>query len=144
MARLARRHPVGRVCQVLGVSRSGYYARRNRDTPARVREDRRLKQQILAAHTAARGRYGTPRIERALRRNGIRTSRKRVARLRRELGLQAKGRWRLRVTTVPSSPGASSGTVARRFLILCARQLRCQTEDMRRSSLSTDIWTHSP
>jgi putative transposase len=99
VARLAERHPVQRVCTVLGVSRSGYYARRARETPARVREDRRLKQQILAAHTETRGRYGTPRIERALRRKGIATSRKRVARLRRELGLRAKGRRRFRVTT---------------------------------------------
>jgi transposase InsO family protein len=99
VARLARRHPVGRVCRVLGVSRSGYYARRRRETPARVREDRRLKQQILAAHTEAEGCYGTPRIERALRTKGIGTSRRRVSRLRRELGLRAKGRRRFRITT---------------------------------------------
>ncbi len=99
VTRLARRHPVARVCKVLGVSRSGYYARRRRETPARVREDRRLKQQILAAHTEAKGRYGTPRIERALRTQGVTTSRRRVARLRRELGLRAKGRRRFRVTT---------------------------------------------
>ena len=98
VARLARRHPVGRVCRVLGVSRSGYYARRRRETPARVREDRRLKQQILAAHTEAEGCYGTPRIERALRTKGIGTSRRRVSRLRRELGLRAKGRRRFRIT----------------------------------------------
>ncbi len=99
VARLAGRHPVQRVCSVLGVSRSGYYARRARETPARVREDRRLKQQILAVHTETQGRYGTPRIEQALRRKGIATSRKRVARLRRELGLRAQGRRRFRVTT---------------------------------------------
>ncbi len=99
VARLARRHSVQRVCRALGVSRSGYYARRARETPARVREDRRLKQQILAAHTEAQGRYGTPRIEQALRRQGIATSRKRVARLRCELGLRAQGRRRFRVTT---------------------------------------------
>ena len=99
VARLAEGHSVGRVCKVLGVSRSGYYARRARQTPARVREDRRLKQQILVAHTAARGRYGTPRIEQELRRQGVATSRKRVARLRRELELRAKGRRRFRVTT---------------------------------------------
>jgi transposase InsO family protein len=99
VTRLANRHPVRRVCEVLGVSRSGYYARRARETPARVREDRRLKQQILAAHTEAQGRYGTPRIERVLRRQGVATSRKRVARLRRELGLRAKGRRRFRTTT---------------------------------------------
>ena len=99
VARLAEGHSVERVCRVLGVSRSGYYSRRARQTPARVREDRRLKQQILAAHTAARGRYGTPRIEQELRRQGVATSRKRVARLRRELDLRAKGRRRFRVTT---------------------------------------------
>lgn len=99
VARLAEGHSVQRVCKVLGVSRSGYYARRARQTPARVREDRRLKQQILAAHAAANGRYGTPRIERQLRRQGVATSRKRVARLRRELELRAKGRRRFRVTT---------------------------------------------
>ena len=99
VARLAEGHSVQRVCTVLGVSRSGYYARRARQTPARVQEDRRLKQQILAAHTAARGRYGTPRIEQELRRQGVATSRKRVARLRRELDLRAKGRRRFRVTT---------------------------------------------
>ena len=50
-------------------------------------------------HTATDGRYGTPRIERQLRRQGIATSRKRVARLRRELGLKAKSTRRYRVTT---------------------------------------------
>ncbi len=88
-----------RICEVLEVSRSGYYARCRRPEPVRVREDRRLKQQILAVHAATAGRYGTPRVERQLRRQGVSTSRKRVARLRRELGLKAKGRRRFRVTT---------------------------------------------
>ena len=51
----------------------------------------RLKQEIVAVHAAAAGRYGTPRIERQLRRQGVTTSRKRVARLRRELGLTPGG-----------------------------------------------------
>lgn len=88
-----------RLCRVLGVSRSGYYARCRRPEPARVREDRHLKQEILAIHAATSGRYGTPRIERQLRRQGIATSRKRVARLRRELGLRAKTPRRFRTTT---------------------------------------------
>ena len=104
VARLAEDHSVKCVCRVLGVSRSGYYARRTRQTPARVREDRRLKQQILAAHVEAGGRYGTPRIEQALRRQGVSTSRKRVARLRRELELRAKGRRRFRAPPTPSTP----------------------------------------
>jgi transposase InsO family protein len=87
---LASQHPVRRVCRLLGVSTSGYYRWSHEGDTARRREDRHLKQQILAAHTAGRGCYGTPRIEKSLRRGGIATSRKRVARLRRELGLKAR------------------------------------------------------
>ncbi len=90
---------MSRVCQVLGVSRSGYYARRRRRASARVREDRRLKQEILQIHVESHRRYGTPRIEQALRRRGIATSRSRVARLRRELGLEARTKRRFRATT---------------------------------------------
>ena len=97
--RLRGRHSVKQLCTALGVSRSGHYARRRRREPSRVLEDRRLKQKILAVHAATGRRYGTPRIERQLRREGTLTSRKRVARLRRELGLKAKGRRRFRVTT---------------------------------------------
>ena len=97
--RLAREHPVGRVCRALGVPRSSYYARCRRPEPTRVREDRQLKRKILAAHAAAKSRYGTPRIEYALRRQGVATSRKRVARLRRELRLKAKSTRRFRATT---------------------------------------------
>ena len=97
--RLSVRHPVSRVCEVLQVSRSSYYARCRRQEPVRAREDRRLKQEILAVHAAMQGRYGTPRIERELRRREVSTSRKRVARLRRELGLKAKATRHYRVTT---------------------------------------------
>lgn len=91
--------PVRRICQALGVSSSGHYSRRRRGESARVREDRHLKQKILVEHCAAQKCYGTPRIEQALRRQGVATSRKRVARLRRELGLEAKGRRKMHTTT---------------------------------------------
>lgn len=97
--RLREEYPVGRLCRVLGVSRSGHYARCRRGEPQRQREDRRLKREILSTHGEARGRYGTPRVEQELRKQGIQTSRKRVARLRRELGLKVKGRRGFRVTT---------------------------------------------
>ena len=50
---LRSEHSVSRVCQVLGVPRSSYYARCRRPEPARVREDRHLKQKILAVHAAS-------------------------------------------------------------------------------------------
>jgi len=97
--RLAALFPVRRVCEVLGVSPSGLYARRLRGESARVREDRQLKQKILEIHLETKHRYGTPRIEQALRASGTQSSRKRVARLRRELGLRTRYRRRFRVTT---------------------------------------------
>ena len=97
--RLSGSHSVRRLCAVLGVSPSGYYARCHRQETSRVREDRHLKHRILSIHTEMKGRYGTPRIERSLRREGVRTSRKRVARLRRELGLRARTQRRYRLTT---------------------------------------------
>ena len=103
MERLSGQHPVRRLCRVLGASVSGYYRWRQREPSSRAREDRHLKQRILSIHAEHRGRYGTPRIERALRREGIATSRKRVARLRRELGLKAKAARRFRVTTQSDS-----------------------------------------
>lgn len=97
--RLTGKHPVRRLCRALCVSVSGYYRWRQRGATRRVREDRQLKQRILAVHMENRCVYGTPRIERALRRQGIGTSRKRIARLRHELGLQVKTRRRYKVTT---------------------------------------------
>ena len=97
--RLSAQYPAGRVCQALAIPRSSYYARCRRPESTRVREDRLLKRKILAVHATVKGRYGTPRIERALRRQGVATSRKRVARLRRELGLKATSTRRYRATT---------------------------------------------
>jgi transposase InsO family protein len=97
--RLQGQYPVRRLCRTLGVHRSGYHRWLRQGQTRRDREDRRLKQSILEVHAETRGCYGTPRIERALRHRDIRTSRRRVARLRRELGLCAKGRRRFRTTT---------------------------------------------
>ena len=97
--RLKGEYPVRRLCRTLGASPSGYYGWQRREERDRVREDRRLKQKILAIHAKRRGRYGTPRVERALRRQGVGTSRRRVGRLRRELGLEAKAAKKFKATT---------------------------------------------
>jgi putative transposase len=90
--RLRGEYPVRRLCRTIGAPESGYYRWRTRETTARVREDRRLKQKILSIHAQANECYGTWRVERVLRRQGVSTSRRRVGRLRRELGLKALGR----------------------------------------------------
>lgn len=99
VARLRGEYPVCRLCHTLGASPSGYYRWQTRTDTERVREDRRLKQRILAIHAKTQGCYGTRRVERALRRQGIGTSRRRVGRLRRELGLRAKAARKFKATT---------------------------------------------
>ena len=97
--RLAQEFGVHPVCSALSVSASGLYAWRHRGESHRAREDRDLLREIVQEHAAAHGCYGTPRIYKSLRQRGIATSRKRVARLRRQQGLEAKGRPRRRSTT---------------------------------------------
>lgn len=97
--RLKGEYPVRRLCRTLRASPSGYYGWQKREERDRVREDRRLKQKILAIHAKTKGRYGTPRVEQALRRQGVSTSRRRVGRLRRELGLEAKAAKKFKATT---------------------------------------------
>jgi len=53
---------VGKMCEVLKVSRSGYYAWRRRGPSEREEEDRRLAAQIREIHAANRKVYGSPRI----------------------------------------------------------------------------------
>jgi transposase InsO family protein len=115
--RLAGSHPVRRLCRTLGGSPSGYYRWQRRGEGDRAREDRRLKQRIVALHGETKGRYGTPRVERALRRQGISTSRKRVGRLRRELGLRAKAAKKYQATTDSRHPyPVAPNRLERRFV----------------------------
>ena len=74
-------HPVQVLCNALEVSRSGFYAWKKRPPAARAASDEQLAVEIAATHAKSIRRYGSPRIHRALRRKGIRVSRKRVARV---------------------------------------------------------------
>jgi putative transposase len=80
-------HAVVRLCQVLGVSPSGYWAWRKRTPSARSQADAHLSEQIRTIHQASRGTYGVPRVQADLAAAGLRCGRKRVARLMRQAGL---------------------------------------------------------
>ena len=69
------------MCRVLGVSRSAYYAWRNRPDSQRAQANQRLLVRIREEYQLSRKTYGSPRIQAALRGKGVRCSRKRVARL---------------------------------------------------------------
>ena len=91
--------PVERMCRVLKVSASAYYAWRGRPESRRGREDRRLLVEIKAIHQAKRETYGSPRIHAELQALGLRHGEKRVARLMRDNGIRAKQRRKFKATT---------------------------------------------
>lgn len=80
--------PVALLCRMLGVSRSGYYDWRSRAPSKRSREDATLTGKIREIYERSRCTYGSPRVHAELKSLGKRSSRKRVARLMREAGLQ--------------------------------------------------------
>ncbi len=82
--------PVGLMCRVLEVTRSGFYAWRKREPSARAREDQRLRMEVRVIHGEARGCYGSPRVHAELQARGERVSRKRVARLMRQQDLRGR------------------------------------------------------
>jgi transposase InsO family protein len=88
------------MCRVLCVSRSGFYAWRQRPPSARSREDVELGEKIDEVFKESRGRYGSPRVHVELRtHHNIRVGRKRVARLMRLKNLVARRKRRFRKTT---------------------------------------------
>jgi len=93
------KYPVGVLCQVLLVTRSGFYAWRSREESNHAVDDRRLVLEVRAAFEESNRRYGSPRVYRMLRRRGVKVGRHRVARLMREQRLQARRRRRFVATT---------------------------------------------
>ena len=92
-------YPVTVLCDVLGVSRSGFYALKTRRPSARTKAAAKLAVEVVAAHKKSRKRYGSPRVHRALRKKGVRVGKKRVERLMREKGLVGRRKRRFRRTT---------------------------------------------
>ncbi len=91
---------MAKLCRVLDVSLSGFYAWQTRPDSTHACRDRQLRVLIRASHEASRGAYGSPRIHRDLRDQGHRISRKRVIRLKQAEGLMARVRKRFKRTTM--------------------------------------------
>jgi putative transposase len=92
-------YPVRLLCELLEVSRSGYYAWIDRPAPRKKIADAQLVVEIKGALVRGRGAYGSPRVHRELRAHGIHVSKKRIERLMRENGLVARQKRRFVHTT---------------------------------------------
>ena len=118
-------HPVATMCRVLEVSPSGFWAWSKRPPSRRALADAALTEPIRDIHERSRGTYGMPRIHAELRDDGTRCSRKRVARLMREDGLEGVHRRRSARTTVQDRDTAPApDLVERMFDASCPDALR--------------------
>jgi putative transposase len=64
-------HSVSLMCQLLGVSRSGFHAWERRAPSQRALHDAWLVEQIRVIHWRSRETYGSPRVHAELRRRGV-------------------------------------------------------------------------
>lgn len=115
--RLAGEHPADVACAVLGVSRSGYYAWRDRPESARGRRRRELAEKVAAVHERNRRVYGSPRVHRALVAAGERVSENTVAKVMREHGIRAKSKKKFvpRTTDSAHRQPVAPNVLGRRF-----------------------------
>lgn len=91
--------PVQRLCKVLDVSPSGYFAWKDRPASPRQRADMVLLAHVRSAFAQSNETYGSPRMVHELLDNGLAVGRRRVARLMRENGLKARQKRRFKRTT---------------------------------------------
>ena len=87
------------MCNVLDVSRSGYYAWRKAEPSARSEENKRLTAKIVEVHEDSRRSYGSPRVHAELVAQGFEVGRNRIARLMRDEGIVGRRKPRFRKTT---------------------------------------------
>jgi hypothetical protein len=106
-AERAQRRNVKRACELMKVSRSAYYAARGCRPSPRAVQDAELAARVTVVHGESKGRYGSPRVHAQLRAQGLRHSRKRVARLMRAQGLQGRAAKRWKKTTI-ADPAAAA------------------------------------
>ena len=118
-----------RLCALLGCSRSSYYHWQHR----RPQQDA-LMERIRQIYLESQRRYGSPRVYQALRQEGHRCNHKRIARLMRCSGLQAKMVRRFKKTTHSSSTKTIAPDLVRRSFT-APQANRVWTSDI------TYIWT---
>ena len=122
------------LCRVMQVSRSGFYAWRQRPKSARQQQNEALTEQIRAAYHESKETYGSPRVFEELKEQGVACSQKRVARLMHAANLSAVLPKRFVVTT----DSDHEMPIAENLL---ARTFEVETPDTRWTADITYIWT---
>ncbi len=87
------------MCQVLGISISGYYDWKNRKPSARIVKREGLKKHIYQIYIKSQKRYGSPKITHILRRHGYTVTQRTVSRLMKELSIRSITKKKYKATT---------------------------------------------
>jgi putative transposase len=95
-------HAVQLLCELMAVSRSGYYRWLDAPPTQRQKDDASLAARIVAAHQRSRKNYGAPRLVADLREEGTPISKRRCARLMKSQGIQGRKKHRRRPRTTDS------------------------------------------
>jgi putative transposase len=110
------KYKVTTLCQLLGVSSSGYYAWLNRPPSARKQADILLGDRVEALYLQSRSTYGRPRLQADLRDEGANISEKRLARIMKERNIYgASRRKRFKTTIRDRDARPAPDLVERRF-----------------------------
>jgi putative transposase len=111
--------PIELMCQVLAVSRSGFFAWRHRQAFEQLDPDARVRSDLREVHQQSRRLYGRRRLVHALRARGHCINPKRVRRLMHEEGLRGvrKGRFVPRTTDADHDRAIACNVLARRFSV---------------------------
>jgi putative transposase len=97
-------HPVEELAEALGVSRSGFYAQRQKAQRPRRCADAEIGNVLEALFAGSRQTYGSPRLRHALRGEGVSCGKNRINRLMRERGLRPRQKRRFKPRTTRSDP----------------------------------------
>jgi transposase InsO family protein len=95
----SEKFPVSRICHILKISKSGYYAWVKNPKSQRDKDNDLLVEKIKDYHQQSREKYGSPRIYQDLKENNIQCGLNRVARLMKINNIQAKLKKRFKITT---------------------------------------------
>ena len=90
---------VAKLCEVLAVSRSGYYAWEKRPKSARKIADERLTEEMKSIHEKKRRTCGCRKMTKEITRSGKRVNHKRIERLMKEAGIRSKLAKKFKATT---------------------------------------------
>lgn len=126
--------PIERMCPLLNVSVSGYYAWKHRGPSRRQLDDMVFLAHIRAHFTASNGTYGSPRMHVDLCEDGLRIGRHRIPRLMRDNALKANQKRRFKKTTDSNHGGVIAAN-------LLDQDFTCEHPDQKWGVDISYVWT---